>query len=125
MAAVPADIAKFTSDGVVITVADQLLEGVHPDAIDGRQEEIEMFFDSAGDGQVLLAERFALLAVHEPVHEMIEVDDRLGLGTDIQIAPVVPSFLVVDDNRDISKACRLRGFSIELESDREAVEVIE
>ena len=125
MAANPADIAKFTSDGIVITVADQLLETVHPDALDGRQEEIEMFFASAGDGQVLLAERFALLAIHEPVHEMVEIEDRMGLGTDIPLAPVVPSFSVVDDVRDIKTTCRLRGFSIELESDREAVEVIE
>ena len=125
MSADPADIAKYTNDGVVVTRSNQSIVDLYPDALDGRQDEIEMFFASAAHSDILLSERFALLSQTEPVHELVEIDDRLGLGVDIPISPAVPTFLVVDQQRDISTICRLRGFSVELESDREAVEVIE
>jgi len=125
MAASPVDIARFTKDGVVITVADEDIRDDHPDAVDEREVEIEMFFTQPSDGQAMLAEKHALRANVHPVHLGVEVDERLDLGGAIPLTPTVPCFQAVDALQDISVVARLRALAYELGQDRFSVEVIE
>lgn len=125
MPAQPADIARYTTDGVVITASDDELRQDHVEAIDGLNEPIEMFFDDVESGQTVLNERFSLLSRINAVHEGIEVEERLELGSEILLTPNVPSFRIIDPSRGIDKVARLRAFSYEAEMDRFSVEVVE
>lgn len=128
MSALPADIAKYTADGIVVTtdaVTGAAIKTSHIDAVDMGDAEIEMFFVNDAHAQLMLNEKFALLSIVDPLHEGIEVEEALGLGTTIAIAPTVPSFLAVDDTRGISKTVRTRAFVHDMGTDRFSVEVIE
>lgn len=127
MTALPADIAKFTNDGVVIRTDDAAGAAIladHPNARsieDGR--EIEMFFTDTDDAQVLLDERFALMS--EPgLHDGIEVEETLGLGTTIALSPTVPCFTVIDQD-NIATVARTRSYARSMSADRYAVEALE
>jgi hypothetical protein len=123
--ATPDDIARYTNDGVVLTALDLPLRANHPDAVDGGNEELEMFFDNPADAEVLLAERFDLLSQVSALHEGIEVSESLGLGSSVPIAPNVPCFTIVDESRGISKVARTRAYVYEAAGDRYSVEVLE
>ena len=125
MPASPADVARFTSDGVVLTVEDLAIRANNPDAKGTGQGEVEMFFDDAADAQIVLDERFALLSRVSALHEGIEVRDDMGLGDDIPYTPNVPCFTIIDDTRSINKVCRTRAVVYEAGSDRYSVEVVE
>lgn len=124
MSALPADIAKYTNDGVVITNENAALRAAHPEADDLLDQPVEMFFDTVADGQALLDEKFALLSQINPVHEGIEVDENLRLGQTIAIAPTVPCFRIVDEERGIDVVARTRAYAHEMASDRFSIEVI-
>jgi hypothetical protein len=125
MPASPANIARFTTDGVVLTAEDTAIRDAHVDAIDGGDEEIEMFFTDPDDAEVLLNERFDILSLVSAVHEGIELDESLGLGTTIALTPTVPCFQAVDASRGIDVVARTRAFAYEGETDRYSVEVLE
>ena len=125
MSALPADIAKYTKDGVVITNENAALRAAHNEADDRLGSPIEMFFDSVADGQAMLDEKFALLSKINPAHEGIEVEENLRLGQDIPIAPSVPCFRIVDEEREIDTVARVRAYAYETEQDRFSIEVIE
>lgn len=124
MPATPADVARYTQDGVVITEKDTAIKAAHPDARDTGKGEIEMFFDNAADGELVLAERFALLSQVSALHEGIEVSDTLGLGTTIPLGPSVPCFRVIDASRSIDIVARTRAYVYEAAGDQYSVEVI-
>lgn len=125
MAALPADIAKFTQDGVVIDADNAALKAAHPEAEDRRSSEIEMFFDDPADGQLMLDEKFALLSKVHPLHEGVEVAERLGLGIDIPLVPSVPCFTARDEHTGVEVVARTRAFAYESGEDRFSVEIIE
>lgn len=125
MPASPADIAKYTTDGTVITASSTTIRDAHSDAEDLGGEEIEMFTDSIADGQILLDERFALRSQLAAIHEAVEVETSLGLGITIAIAPTVPCFRLVDEKRSMDKTVRTRAYAHETGSERFSVEVIE
>ena len=125
MPALPADIARFTNDGVVLTNEDLALRAAHPDAKDTGGGEVETFFDYAADAQVLLDERWGILSRVSAVHEGIEIEDSAGLGDAIPYTPNVPCFTIIDAERDIETVARLRAVVYEGGSDRYSVEVVE
>jgi len=129
MAATPADIAKYTTDGVVVTsptnpAVSAAIAADHIDAINGADREIEMFFDSAADAQVLLDERFAYLSKINPVHVGIEVEEAIDIGGVIPVAPNVPTFRVVDDAINLDTLVRTRAYAQDMNTDRFSVEVL-
>jgi hypothetical protein len=124
MAALPADIAKYTTDGKVITSSNAPLKAAHPEAED-IVEEIEMFFDTEADAQVLLDEKLVLRSRLGGLHEGVEVDESLGLGTTVPIAPTVPCYRFVDAMRGIDRVARVRAFAYESGTDRYSVELEE
>ena len=92
MPATPSDIARFTTDGVLLTAEDPAIKANHLDAEDGAASgrELEMFYDDPADAQDMLDERFAILSQISAVHEGIEVEETLGIGTVIPLTPTVP-----------------------------------
>lgn len=125
MSADPADIARFTNDGVVVTVSDPALKAAHSEAADEFGSPIEMFYVDAADGLTMLEEKFILRSQLNPAHEGIEVEESLRLGQDIPIAPSVPCFRIVDADRGLDVVARTRAYAFETEQDRFSIEVIE
>lgn len=125
MPALPSDISRFTTDGVVITKENTAIRDMHPDAVDNGDKEIEMFYDSAADTEAMLNEKFTLMSKVNPAHEAIEVDESLGIGTTIPIAPTIPCYRVIDDERELDVVARTRAIAYETGSDRHSIEVIE
>lgn len=128
MPALPADVAKYTQDGIVIetdAAAGAVIKAAHIDARDLGDGEIEMFFTNPAHAQIMLNERFGYVSVIDPLHEGIEVEEALALGTTVPITPIVPSFLAVDESRSISKNTRTRAFAHDTGVDHFSVEVME
>ncbi len=125
MTASAADVAKFTTDGTLITSVSTAIRDAHPDAEDLGSEELEMFFDNVADGTTLLTERFNILSKLGAVHEAVEVDSSLKLGTVTAIAPTVPCFRVLDEKRNMDKVVRTRAYAHDTGTERYSVEVIE
>src|SRR3546814_7566361 len=76
MPASPGDIAKYTTDGVVITSEDPALKVTHPDAVDLGSEEKEMFFVSSAHAQILLDETLELRSKANACHEIVRASCR-------------------------------------------------
>lgn len=130
MAADPEDIARYTTDGVlVVAPADPAIsaaiQAVHIDARDGSGTEIEHFFDTEADSQALLDELFALRSQVQPLYLAIEIDETLGLGTAIPVAASVPCFRVFDDAIGLSQVVRVRAYAANFATDRFSVELIQ
>lgn len=125
MTALPDDIAKYTTDGVVITAEDAALKALHPDAINRGTEEIEFFFRVQAHAQVMLDEKLDMLSRPAPLSEGVEVEESLNIGTVIPIAPTVPNFRFIDEDRLIDVVARTRAFAYETGSDRYSVELRE
>lgn len=128
MPAAVVDIARYTTDGVVVTAPTDpavtaAIEAAFSDAQDGGETEIEYFFDTEADAQAMLNELFAIKSQVNPTYIALETDSSLGLGTDIPIAPVVPTFTVTD-GVDLIGALRLRGYAFDSGTDRYSVELI-
>lgn len=128
MAAEPADIAKFTTDGVVLTSpldpnVSAAIKAAHIDAKDGSAQEIEMFYTNAADAQWALNQIFALKSVVDPLQVGLEVEEALGLGSTIPIAPNTPCFTLVDPVAGLSIILRTRSYALECGTDRFAIEL--
>lgn len=129
MSALPSDIARFTTDGIVIRApltqaASDAIKAEHVDAQDVGDGEIEMFFDNPADAQIMLNERFAILSRVDPVHIGIEVEESLRIGDAIAITPAVPRMRVIDAERGVDEIVRVRAFAHDMETDRYSVEVM-
>lgn len=127
MPASPADIARFTTDGVVVTTdaaAGAAVLAAHPNAREIEEgQEIEMFFVDPAHAQAMLDERFELQSIGGPLHDGVELENGPGIA-EVLSAPVVPSFTVADDDGrqiDVRAAAYARNMRI----DRHAIEVIE
>src|SRR3546814_3195629 len=125
MPASPGDIAKYTTDGVVITSEDPALKVTHPDAVDLGSEEKEMFFVSSAHAQILLDETLELRSKANACHVGVEVDESLGVGTTTAIAPSVPCYRYIDEVNEIDALSQTRAFAYETGSDRYSVELLE
>lgn len=129
MTASPADVALYRNDGRLVASPDKAtsdaLKAAHIDAQNGGDSVIEMLWDNADHAQTILDERFDYVGAIDPLHEGIEVDESLKLGTDVPVAPVVPSFTVVDETRSIDTVCRTRAYAADISSDRYSVEVLQ
>lgn len=125
MAASPADIAKYTVDGVVITSENTGLKAAHPDALDLGGEEIEMFFVSSSNAQTMLNEKLTLRSKVDPIHVGVEVEESLAIGTTTAISPSVPCFRYIDEASEQDAVARTRAFAYETGSDRYSVELLE
>lgn len=123
MPALPADIAKYTTDGVVLTSSNPSIATNFPDAIDGAGDEIEMFYDEPADAQVMLDELFVIRSTLAPTHIAVEVEEGLGLGTSIPDAPQLPCFQVVDEPYGIDETLRVISYAYAMGSDRRTVEL--
>lgn len=123
MTAAPADIQRFTNDGVVLISRDTAIRDAYPGAVDGGSDEIVLFFDAAADGQVILEERFALLSMITRPHEAVETDDGLDLGRSITVVPRIPHFFLIDPSRALAARTALRAYSFDHNSDRYALEL--
>lgn len=125
MTALPADVAKYTNDGVVITSEMLMLKATHPDAVDLGTEELEFFFTNTAHAQTMLNEKLSLRSNPAPLCEGVEVDESLGVGISIAISPTVPCFTYIDESRGIDTVARTRAFAYETGSDRYSVELRE
>jgi hypothetical protein len=121
MSADPLDIAKYTNDGVTVTFQDLALKATHPHAKD--LGEINTFFRYEADAQAMLNERSALQAQVGVLHETIEVDEALGVGSALPITPQVPTFRVVDETRGLDALARTMAVSFDMTVDRYSLEV--
>lgn len=124
MPATAADVAAYTVDGIVLTAQNSVIKTLIHDAKDLGANEIEMFFDDPADAQVMLDEKFAALSTIGPVHEGVEVEDRIGIGTTIPYTPAVPSFTIIDETRNLNAVVRLRAFVEDRHTDRFSVELL-
>ena len=127
MPALPIDIARYTTDGIVVTApTDQAVtDAIKADHIDARTgTEIEMFYDDAADGQWALNERFTYLRKVNPTHLGIEVQEAIELGSEIPLTPQVPSFRVVDPYLDVDVVARTRAYAHNMATDRFSVDVL-
>lgn len=124
MPATPADIAKYTSDGVVVTVEDSAILTAHSEADDRGEDVIEMFFDDPDDALTVLNERFDILSQINGLHEALVVEESLGLGSVIAITPSTPCFTVVDVDRDVNALLRTRAYAYEAGSDQFSIELL-
>lgn len=126
MSATPTDVARYTNDGVVLTTdaaTGVAIRAAHTDAQTNSPGEIEMLFDSAAVGQLFLNEKFGYLSIINPPHVGVEVDDSLGIGSVIAIAPKVPCFTAVDEKSALNSLLRTRAFAHDSETDRYSVEL--
>lgn len=125
MTATPSAVARYTRDGIVLTKQDTTIRDTQRDAQTTGDTEIESFYNSQADAQVVLNEIWATFSKLSPLHEGIEVSESLGLGTTIPLSPNVPCFTVVDEERGINTLARTRAFSYDTGAESFSVEVLE
>ena len=130
MAANPLDVARYTTNGVLVVspidpAISQAIAGTFVDAQDGTETEIEHFFDAEADCQALLDETFSIVSRIAPAYLALELDDTLGLGTAIPIAPLVPTARLVDERTGLDRVVRVRAYAVDYGTDRYSIEVIE
>ena len=124
------DIARYTTDGVLVVApvdpaVSAAIQTTHIDARDGSGSEIEHFFDNEADSQAILDELFALRSQVAPLSLAVEIDDALGLGTAIPIAATVPCLRIVDHAVGLSQVVRVRAYAANFATDRFSVELIQ
>lgn len=122
MTALPADVALFTNDGVVLTAENEAVKLAYPDA---QAVEMETMFNDPAHGQIMLNQRFAVMSMIDRAHEAVELEDRLGLGTTVPIAPRSPAFVLHDDDRNLHVRTVVSGYSFVFETNRYAVELMQ
>ena len=130
MAANALDIARYTTNGVLVVsptnpAISQAIAGTFVDAQDGTETEIEHFFDNEADSQVLLDETFGIVSRIAPTYLALELADTLGVGTSVPIAPLVPTGRLVDERTGLNRIVRIRAYAVDYGTDRYSVEVIE
>ena len=124
MAANPSDIAKYTSDGVLITLKDEAIKQRDPNALDTGERELGMFFDDPAHGQIVAAELFAYVSAEGRPNEGIEIPDNLGLGTSVPVFPRAPRAHLIDDSRGINVIAAIRAYSFDMAEDAYAMEFV-
>lgn len=124
MSALPVDIAKYTTDGVIVTSSSAGIKTAHPEAEDRSDDIIEMFFDSSTDALTVLGQRFTILSQINALHEAAVVEESLGLGTVVPITPTTPCFRVIDEERGIDAVLRTRAYAYEAGSDQFSIELV-
>lgn len=124
MPALPADIARYTNDGIQLSHEDASIAAAHPDAVDLGDDTLEMFFYSASDAEIVLAERFGILSQANPPHEGLVVEESLGLGSTIEITGTVPCFRFISSIQSIDQLMRTRAYAYEAGSDQYSIELI-
>ena len=125
MSADPARIAKFSNDGIVISRVDDAIKAKYPNAEDFGTSEIEMFFRNQADADAMLDEKWNALKVANRVHEGVEITQDLGLGTTIQLSPVVPRLQTIDESRGIDASLAVRAFVQDMTTDRYSIELLQ
>jgi hypothetical protein len=115
MSALPADIARYTSDGVLITVKNAAIKDRDPSAEDTKDSERPLFFDNPAHGQVLTNELYAFLSAEGKPHEAVETGDTLGLGGAVPIFPKAPQ---------LDARAAIRAYSFDMASDTYAIELV-
>lgn len=129
MAALPADIARFTTDGVLIVspvnpAISAAIAANFIDARDGTNQEIEYFFDDVDDAQAMLDELFDYQSRIQPIYLAVETDEGLGLGDAIAIAPAVPCVGLTDAQAGLAATLRVRAYAVDFNTDRYSVELL-
>lgn len=125
MTATPSAVAKYTRDGVVLTRQDTTIRDTQRDARTTGDTEIESFYNNQADAAVVLTEIWNTFSKLSPLHEGIEVNEAIGLGTVIPLSPNVPCFRCVDEDRGIDVVARTRAYSYDTGSESYSVEVLE
>lgn len=118
------DVARYTSDGIVLTATRKQVLLRDSNAIDGGSPERLTFFDDEAGGQAMLEEAFGFLSAMGRVHEAVELGDSLGFGSVVPLWPAAPTCRVVDDLRGIDTTCIVRAYSFDMSSDSYAVELV-
>lgn len=121
MAATPADIGKYTNDGETVTYQDLALKAANPNARD--LGEIVTFFRFTADTQAMLTEKQNILARVGVLHETIEVDEALGVGSAVAVTPQVPTFRLVDETRDLDSLAVCGAVALDMTTDRYSLEM--
>jgi hypothetical protein len=124
MTALPADISRYTSDGVLLTRTRLATKTNDPNAQDTGERELEMFFDSAAHAGIVLDELFNFVGTIGRVHEGIELEDSVGLGTTIPIVPNAPQATLVDESRRMFAGAIVRAYGFDGAVDRYAIEFV-
>jgi hypothetical protein len=125
MPATPAWIGEFTVDGVVLSRVDTAIRAADPAAVDLGDREIEMFFDFAADGDIVLDERWNLQKQRGRFHEAVEFEiGALPLGTFVALTPALPTINVTDRARSISVVPRTRAYVNDYQTERSSIELL-
>jgi hypothetical protein len=130
MAANPADIARYTTNGTLITapanpLVSAAIKGDHIDARDGGANEMETFWVDPDDAQVMAEALFSYQSQVDPLYLAVEVSETLGLGSTIPIAPRVPCARITDLAAGLDTTARVRSYAQDMGTDRFSIEVIE
>lgn len=128
MTASPADVAKYTQDGVVVR-SDPATGAAVKNLFDGARDESEppreTFFRYAAQAQVVENIRFTFLSRLSPKQDDMDVEQALGLGSTIPLSPFVPRFTVVENPDDPGYEGLVRAYIHRAADDRMAVQMIE
>jgi len=124
VSALAADIARYTSDGVLITIKNAAIKDRDPNAEDTKDKERPLFFNDPAHGQVLTNELFAFLAAEGKPHEAVETADTLGLGGVVPIYPRAPRVRIIDHTRQLDARAAIRSYSFDMSSDTYAIELV-
>lgn len=124
MPALPADIARYTSDGVLITLKDDAIKTQDPNAMDAGDREIEMFFDDPDDAELVAQEIYNFVSQASRAHEAIQMEDNVGLGSIVPVFPLAPRASIRDDTRGIDTVTIIRAYSFDMDSDAYAIELV-
>jgi hypothetical protein len=100
------------------------IKTAHPNAQDLGTSEIEMFYVSATDAQAMLDEMFGILSRVAPPYLALEIDDTIGFGSTVPIAPTVPSGRVFDTVAAFDETLLVRSYAQQMGTDRYAIEMI-
>jgi hypothetical protein len=84
---------------------------------------VDSFFDKTQHAQVLLNERFAILSSIR-LNEAAEAQEQLGVGTQIEVAPLLPRARMIDKSRGIDRSMLMKGLAVDWQVDRNSVEAV-
>lgn len=121
--ATAARIARITREEIYVTVANDNLNVLRPDARDGFDSITPTFFDLAAHANIVNNERASFLMSARRI-EAAELDELLTIGVDIQLAPTLPLIHMIDQTTGFDRIMILKGLSIDHGSQRNSVEVM-
>jgi hypothetical protein len=107
-------------------VQNPAILAARPDARPAGRDDsfvVDSFFDRTQHAQVLLNERFAILSSNR-LNEAAEAQDQLGIGTQIDVAPLLPHVRMIDKSRGIDRSMLLKGVAVDWQVDRNSVEAV-